>query len=80
MKSSLKMEKLVFDGKVSVLILNLPFHDKSHPDSNANLSQFYSSHGSLIIFQRNSSTCLFSRLAYLFYIFKRRQYSSMYFA
>lgn len=25
-------------------------------------------------------TCLFSRLAYLFYIFKRRQYSSMYFA
>ena len=32
MKSSLKMEKLAFDGKDSVLILNLPFHDKSHPD------------------------------------------------
>lgn len=62
MKSSLKMEKLVFDGKVSVLILNLPFHDKSHPDSNANLSQFYSSHGSLIIFQRNSSTILIIKM------------------
>lgn len=64
MKSSLKMEKLVFDGKVSVLILNLPFHDKSHPDSNANLSQFYSSHGSLIIFvfQRNISTILIIKM------------------
>ena len=32
MKSSLKMENLAFDGKDSVLILSLPFHDKSHPD------------------------------------------------
>ena len=31
MKSSLKVEKLALDGKNSVLILNLPFHDKSHP-------------------------------------------------
>ena len=30
-KSSLKVEKLALDGKDSVLILNLPFHDNSHP-------------------------------------------------